>query len=321
MISILAVVSLSGLELCCNLPFDPRGPLDTKLVVFSILSTDRNTQFVRVERTYMPAGFDAYAHTQDNFVSGAIVRIQGPRVSSSFQDTTLPRSDMSRYTFPLRSYFARPLVIDHGGSYGVTVKHTEWPEISVSVRVPARPTITMTPLTSLILTSPGSYQDTAEIVYTLSLGAGTKGWIGRLYVYYEVEKSGKKTEERMEVPIYYTAPSMISSTSISTMVRAGYLNHSATVYLNIQYRRTCVRILEQSYPNFPLTFTRAVYELVQCESNLYDYYQTVHAFNDPFSVRLDAPFFTNVDGGVGVIGAYTLDSLVQVLPANFTFNR
>ncbi len=37
--------------------------------------------------------------------------------------------------------------------------------------------------------------------------------------------------------------------------------------------------------------------------------------------RLDEPLFSNVSGGFGIFGAYTLDSLVHLLPENFRYNN
>jgi hypothetical protein len=64
-----------------------------------------------------------------------------------------------------------------------------------------------------------------------------------------------------------------------------------------------------------------VYQLLQIDKNLYSYYLTTHSYNDPHSTRLDEPFFSDVVGGVGLVGAYTLDSLMHILPENFAFDR
>ena len=60
---------------------------------------------------------------------------------------------------------------------------------------------------------------------------------------------------------------------------------------------------------------------MQVERNLYAYFRVAHAYNDPHSTRLDEPLFSNAVGGVGGIGAYTVDSLVHILPENFVENR
>ena len=66
---------------------------------------------------------------------------------------------------------------------------------------------------------------------------------------------------------------------------------------------------------------RAVFQLLQLDPNSYGYYFTTHAYNDPQSMRLDEPMYSNIVGGLGLVGAYTLDSLVHVLPEDFDYNK
>ncbi len=291
------------------------------MVVFSILSTDRNDQFVRVEQTYMPPGYDAMAYTTDGFVPSALVTIQDANKMYTLRDTTFARGDTSRYKFPLRAYFVRPLAINYGGSYRVTVRSPQFDDASTSVVVPNRPMLSMIPTSIAILISPGSFQDDDEIAFTIDLGVRAKGWIGRFFICYNVFEDGKWVEDRTPVPISYIFPKVFTTVVYGELTRAGYNNHSASVYRNDFYTNTLVRILYDKYPGAKIKFTRALFELVQVEESLYNYYMLAHGSNDIYSVRLDEPMYTNLAGGVGVVGAYTVDSLVQAYPENFQYNR
>lgn len=307
--------------LSCNQPFEPRTPLESKLVVFSILSTDRNDQVVRVEQTYMPPGYDAMTYTTDGFVPNALVTIQDPNNTYTLRDTTFARSDTSRYKFALKAYVVKPLAINYGASYRVTVRSLHLGDALTSVVVPKKPLLSMIATSVAILQSPGSFQDDDEIAFTLDLGAGTKGWIGRFFICYNVFENGKWIEDRTPVPVSYIFPKIFTTIVYGELTRPGYNNHSASVYRNDVFRKTCVKILYEKYPGSKVKFTRAFFELVQVEESLYNYYMIAHASNDIYSVRLDEPLYTNLSGGVGVVGAYTLDSLVQSFPENFIFNR
>lgn len=315
------ICATAALFPACNQPFDPRGPLDNKLVVFSVLSGDRDVQFVRVERTYEPSSFDASAYRTDNFVPAASVTIRDSDSTYTLRDTSFARSDTSRYKFALRAYSVRPLKVNYGARYQLTVRSPQFEDVSTSIVVPLKPTMVMALLTTEVLQNPGSFQDSAEIIFTIDLGAGSKGWIGRFYVCYKVLKGAEWIEERAEVPVYFIFPDVFGQVTYAHLTHAGYLNRSAAVYLNTHYRKTLVQIGYEKYPNSKVTFTRALFQLVQVEENLYSYYRVVHAYSDPQSVRLDEPMYSNLVAGVGVVGAYTLDSLVQTLPPNFVGNR
>lgn len=315
------LITIGFAFLACNQPFEPRAPLESKLVVFSILSTDRNDQVVRVERTYMPTGYDAMSYIIDGFVPGALVTIRESNNVHSLRDTTFARQDTSRYKFPLRAYVVSPLSIKYGGVYQVDVKSSQFEEASAAVLIPNKPVMTMTPLSSAVMQAPSSQEDSAEIVFTNTLGVGGKGWIGRLFVCFNVLKNGTWVEGRIEVPFYFINPRPFLSIRYGELTPSGFNNRSASVYLNIEYRATFIKVLYEMYPNTSVTFPRVVYELVQVDENLYNYFMVSHSGKDAFSVRVDEPLYTNLAGGVGILGAYTVDSLVQVLPRDFVFNR
>jgi len=64
-----------------------------------------------------------------------------------------------------------------------------------------------------------------------------------------------------------------------------------------------------------------VLQFIQLDENLYNYYAIVRGFDDPFSLRLDKPNFSNIKNGTGLFASYSVDSLVQVLPYDFGYNR
>jgi hypothetical protein len=57
------------------------------------------------------------------------------------------------------------------------------------------------------------------------------------------------------------------------------------------------------------TLRGATFILTQVEPNLYRYYNIVNGFQDPYSVRMDQPDYTNIAGGAGVFGAMVEDSV------------
>ena len=95
-----ALCLIAGLFFACNQPFDPKGELDRRTVLYSVLSTDRTTQYVRVERSYMPEGFDPGSSTTDYFVPNAAITLTGGGIAARFRDASMVRSDTSRNKFP-----------------------------------------------------------------------------------------------------------------------------------------------------------------------------------------------------------------------------
>jgi hypothetical protein len=75
------------------------------------------------------------------------------------------------------------------------------------------------------------------------------------------------------------------------------------------------------YASNKIIYKWVVFDVLQADQNLYDYYASVQEYRDPRSIRLDEPMYSRVNGGLGFAGAYTLDSLLYVLPENFPGNR
>jgi hypothetical protein len=316
-------ILLAGLLLSCNQPFDPRGELDRKPVVFSVLSTDRNVQFVRVERSYMPAGYDALADTSDQSIRNAIVTINDGGLTMRLRDTTLPRSDTSRFKFPMRAYVISPFRPIYGRSYTVKVEANGFGPASELLVVPTKPLLDIDASSVSVIDYPGSHEKGASILFPIVFGNTAYGYRGRMFVDYEVLKDGEWVAERVEIPTAFASSGGDDYRYLiyPQITRKTSNNHAVGNHLNGVYSRTLVEVAYNEYGNTKIVFNRVVYQLLQVDQNLYSYYMTMHSYADPHSTRLDEPVFSGVVGGVGLIGSYTLDSLVHILPENFAFDR
>ncbi|MDP2884220.1 MAG: DUF4249 family protein [Ignavibacteria bacterium] len=322
-LTIVAFCLVGGLFSSCNQPFDPRGDLDERPVVFSVLATNRNLQFVRVERSYMPAGYDVLAYDADNFIPNAVVTVSNGSLTMRLRDTTLPRSDTSRFNFPLRAYVVSPFKPLYGGSYNVRVEAAGFEPASGSIVVPMKPYLDIDPMSRSVLDRPGGYIRDVNIVLPMILGKGAFGYRVRLYVDYEVLKGSEWIEERVEIP---SAFALAGSSDLSYVVypkftRSPSNNRAVGVHNHDVYSRTLVEVAYMKYGSTKIVFNRIVVQLIQLDRNLFGYYISTHTQYDPHSIRLDEPAFFPVAGGFGAIGAYTLDSLVHILPESFPYSR
>lgn len=324
--SVLALVGqylLTGLLLACNQPFDPRGELDQKPVVFSVLSTDRNVQLVRVERSYMPSSYDPLADTADKSIRNAIVTISAGGLTIQLKETTLPRSDTSRFKFPLRAYVTSPLQALYGATYNLRVEAQQLELATASVSIPAKPILGVDIASLAVLDFPAEHDSSADILFPITLGNGSAGYIGRFFVDYEILKDGEWVEGRLEVPTGFAFSGLRSYSYLSypILTHKPYASRTAGLYENQFYKYAIGSVAYKDFGTRKIVFNRVVFQLLQVEQNLYNYYVVMHSYRDPHSIRLDEPMYSSVGGGVGVVGAYTLDSLIHPLPENFIYNR
>jgi hypothetical protein len=308
----------------CNEPFDPRSPLDQQLVVYSILTNDRDVQFVRVNSNYMPSGFDPNAYNGDNSVRDALVTISWSGGTLTLRDTVLARPDTTRYDYPIYVYAIKPFTPARGGAYQVFVQSRSLGTASGSTVVPGVASITLADASVPILTDPLKFGKAAAVEYNVVFSTSARAYTTQLYIYYDVLKGSRWMEERTEVPssssIWDTTYSLQWAQYPALVVCPD--SRKATVdYANGFVKTIITDIGSSQYPDTHVIFKWIVFVVVQTDQNLFGYYKNVRGYRDPQSIRLDQPQYSKIDGGIGLVGAYTLDSLVFVLPEKFDGNQ
>ena len=312
------LLSASG----CNENFDPRGALDRKLVIFSVLSSDRDMQFVRVQSDYMPPGYDPLGYVADHSLDNVSVRITEYGRFYELRDTLVWTSDTSRYKFPIRTYFLDSFTPLRGRAYRVVVHASSYREVNVGVTVPDRAKISLGAGSSEILDRPDKLPVGAYMSYLVQLSKVTKGYIARFYVYYDVLKQNEWYEEAVEVPITAANSDNFTITfpRYPRMMPASSTSQASILYRNAYYKWTINKVNDR-YKSTQVIFKWIVLVVLQADQNLYEYYFSTHGEQDPYSIRLDEPLGSRAGTGVGVVGAYGLDSLVYLLPYDFWGNR
>jgi hypothetical protein len=306
----------------CDQSFDPRAQLDNELVVFSLLSTDRNAQFVRVESTYMPPEYNPLSYSADNFLSDAIVSIKAPNGVFQLRDTLLPRADTSRYKFPLQAYVLSSFVPQRGKSYQVLVQSPTRGQVTSTVIIPDRTTIDLSAETFDVLAHPDQYTPDAPIVYTIRLSQNAKAFVGRLLLCFDVLKGSEWVEEQAEIPV---VSSDSSSYSLDVPRYPRFAVTPSTSQIGLLYRngyyKAIINKLNDKYHSTKVIFKWTTLRLLQADQHLYEYFTVTHGSEDPYSIRLDQPMVSSISGGFGMVGAYSVDSLVNILPERFWGDR
>jgi hypothetical protein len=318
----IALISVSIIG--CDQPFDPRAPLDQQLVVYSVLSTDRDIQFVRVNSDYMPAGFDPNVYNADNAVRDASVTISSSGSTAILRDTVLARPDTSRYNSPMYVYAVKPFTPQRGRAYEVWVHSPSLGTAFASTVIPTKPLIVLADASVPVLMEPFKYAETSVVQYTVDLSGYARGYTSHLYIYYDVLKGSRWVEERAEVPVsssIWDTTYSLQWAQYAELTVCPESNRLTLQFANGYLKTIIYQIRWSQYVDTHLIFKWVVLVLLQADQNLFGYYQSIRGYRDPQSIRLDEPQYSKINGGIGVVGAYALDSLVFVLPERFVANQ
>lgn len=303
-----AATSLVSLLVCsgCDRSFDPRGPYQKRLVVYSILSTRSDSQYVRVYTTYNPSGFDPLENSSDTYVPNARVTIASDTSTYTLRNIVTPRVDKSRYTTDIVAYVAYPLPLRVGRTYALTIASADG-DASATATVPGKGLVEAN--NPFIMKAPEKYNE--DISAKVRLSSLTQGYVVRLYVDFDTPLGEGLAHHRVEVPMSIGGNDgldvRVEYPRLKRRIVDRYVVYE-TVYFSLDAYKLFLQELTSQYGAFLLT--SATFILTQVDPNLYKYFNLANGFQDEFSIRTDQPDFSSVEGGYGVFGAMADDSVV-----------
>jgi len=309
---IVLALLLAGV-VACDQSFDPSASGTAAPIVYAIISTEKADQYVRIYTTY-PRGAKPSTNSSEYPVTDANVFLGGFPLTL----TTLARVDSSRYTTPIYAYRTSGFTPQYGNFYSLNISTAAFGNLSASIVLPSKPTMQMNQRS--ILQYPNTYDPSAKLTMNATITGGAEAFLFRLLVCYDVLEENGWVRKRTEIPARFKSdPPTLESALYGevTRVQTPSVANGYTAYL---YQSVLGSVYEQTKP-YKVIFNYVVLQFVQLEKNLYNYYSSVKGFEDPFSIRLDQANFSNIKNGSGIFAGYTVDSLVQILPADFSYNR
>ena len=295
----------------CSEEFNPHGVYEEKVVVFAILTTLSDTQYVRIYKTYDPPAFDPLAVTTDQAVTGAQVVIREGSTLYRFRDTTIVRVDRSRYRTDINAYVAYSFVVQPGKTYLLEIVLPDGRILQSALTVP--PPAIMRNDNYLALQNPFLFSEEIDLKSFLSPLA--RGYVVRTFVEYEVFAHGAWRPRREEIPL--AIRSQLDCTTFDAvyppLLRRKPGQPELSLYLVSAYTST-LRKIWNSHPRSDVRLKQVAFELNQLDKNLYDYYSLVNGFRDEFSIRTDEPDYSSIPGALGIFGALTKQRLVVSIP-------
>ena len=331
----------------CDTSFNPSAPFQPRMVVYCVLTTNVDTQYVRVYSTYNPPDNDPTMNPGETSVKDAQVSITEEGGSTfDFQPITLPRAPGSRYTGDITAYAAYPFRATEEKTYTLTVSSPTFGMVTAKTTVPGQGKVS--PVNGFALADPCfSGQDFGV---SAILSSEAKGFLVRIYAdYLSPTIYGGFEPHRLEIPQRIQAVSayrgiykevfphpMPRTDAYLVPVYIGMIRKFQTEERVPYNSRAFCQKVDQLYPSMPppelipgadgssgsgeglpvqpaqecVQFQQAVFYLVQFDTPLWNYYKLANAYQDQYSVRTDEPDYTNLKNGIGVFGSMAVDSLV-----------
>jgi hypothetical protein len=292
------------------------------MVVYSVLTTDSDTQYVRIYAAYDPTDNDPTRSPDEISVKDAQVSITQEAGSTfMFQPKRITRADKSRYPSDIDAYYACPFRAERGKTYTLTVSSASMGTVTAKTTAPGGGVIL--PINPAVLGNP--FGTSSDFGVSAALSPQAKGYLVRIYIDY-LYPLGDGTYEptRFEIPLSreviscfwdlyketYPHPMVRSTPPTPRIVVRGkeYGPEERVPYSRIPYMHKIYHLYDRQGAG--ILFRQAVFYLVQFDAPLWNYYSVANIFRDKLSVRTDEPDYTNIKNGTGVFGSTTVDSLV-----------
>jgi hypothetical protein len=192
-------VALASLTSCDN-SFNPNAPFQPRMVVYSVLRTDSDTQYVRVYSTYNPPDNDPTKNPDEISVNDAQVSIEGEGGATiNFRLMTIPRPDTSRYLSSIKAYVAYPFRPQEGKRYSLMVSSPTYGVATATTVVPNRGSVS--PTNGYALRDPW-HTTVQNYGVSAALAPEAKGFLVRFYFdYLSPLPAGGYKPKRLEIPI------------------------------------------------------------------------------------------------------------------------
>jgi hypothetical protein len=306
-ISILTFVS-------CDDNVNPKTDFEEVYILNCIIRTDTSYQTATISSSFDINGFDPSINTTDPFIKGAKVKIFYDNAVYDFKDTAVARAADSKYKTPINIYYTNnfkpsrslPLKIEATLPNGKTL-NAESEVISVySVYInTSNQIISENSISSKIHFSWGE----------LMLAPNSKGvyYAPELVIFYTHDKNGVSFKKQKKVPSFYVNTDN-GTLPIYPQIQSGTQSASFEVEA---IKRAMAEISEGDPNKGNYKIDKAIFRLLIMDAGLASYYSLQKTFLDEFSVRVNQPDITNIKGGLGVFGTYTIKQIQITIARDF----
>jgi hypothetical protein len=275
---------------CNKDDFSPLGDFQNKLVVNCILDSRSNKQFVKIQNSFL-ANYEQ-SQNANKLPKNIIVKLSSGGENFYFKDTAI--SSINNY----QVMYLPNLILNRGSDYTITTQADGYPTVSSTIKIPSISNVDV------------SFRYTANEILVQVNNNKAKGFSFYLFFDYEVIENDKKTMISAAVPYLILQNTDNSSEEYLTYSSLTKSNSASFSFDNLLYVLT--KIKPKTGQQIKIYWGKAIaYSL---EENLYNYYMSVNGFNDPYSIRLDQPFYANINQGYGIFGSIVVDSSRYRIP-------
>ena len=292
---VFASIAVALLSFSCSESFQPDAPFKEQYVLNCVVRGDSAMQVATLAKTYSANGSDPLYNNVDPSLSGAQVFIKWKGKIFQMRDSSIARSDTSRYKGPSKFYYTNAFIPSYNDTVQITAVPQDGTLLTAKTKVPNGVFFHTIPnyITPDIFTLGISWIETD----------GNCLFLPRLKILYKKRNEIPAVLHSLEIPITTSVTADVTTPVYPAISQAA----------GIEYQRTLIddymRKVSEGDDKDNYRFLSLQLDLLVFDQFLAGYISTTNGFLDNLSIRLDEPNYTNINGGLGIFGAYIYNNI------------
>ncbi len=298
----MGIALLTFAAMSCDDSVNPKGDFVAYPVLYGMLSRhtlyQHGSQTVLVARLYDAEGLDPYANTKDPTIPDAVVVLRSRSALDTLEERK--RSSAPRYAGNHYDYYTSSFQMYPYDSVTVSAQLPGGERLQGTTIIPPnRPVEIFPPYTGGVTTLVNRFTNGNAWVINWS-GRSTEEHLFalRLRLAYTKLVNGVEIPASVPVPLKY-----IQSTQGSSPVYPGITFDTTASFDFEALDRTMALISENDPDKQRYRVINFQFQLIEYDVHASRYYSSINGALDEFSIRLDETTYSNVSGGIGVVGS------------------
>lgn len=285
----------SMILISCEDSFSPKGTYDERYSLNCIIRGDSTFHVATSYKSYDVPGINPYENNSDSFIDGAFIRMwRGNDEIFIFRDSSIERTDKSRYTSDIKYYYINNFVPREGDSLDIEALLPNGRRLRSSTVIPE---------------GVKRNKENSDLILTRKLSSPLKtNWLVRnqdqvylpkLVIDYFVTENGVDVRKKAIVPWK----------KLQTGNDVNYIYPSPSRDYSIEYELDLIKEAmadisindseKSKYAIISLWLELSIFDV-----NLSTYYFTVGLNDNSFSAGLDEGDYSNIENGFGIFGSF-----------------
>ncbi|RJP72281.1 MAG: DUF4249 family protein [Ignavibacteriales bacterium] len=301
-LTIFSIVVISAFSfISCDDSIDPKTTYKERYILNFIIRGDTTLQIATLTSSYNVEGVDPSINEIDPAIKDADIKIWYNGEVYTLRDTTIARSDTSRYNNPVHCYYINNFPPAEGKSVIVKAELNNGKKLTAETKLPSN--IGIDSCDRII---PLSYKNQFSIVWR-KLEEEVYYFV-RFRIYYKHNSEF----HIVEVPLDYNTINGKVTPVYPGVTRKTIFNYELSALDSVMKNISLGDGQKSSYQ-----IMRGEYEVIIMDKPLSDYYSSIHGYMDDFSIRIDQTDYTNVTGGYGIFASYRKQLLAATLKEEY----